>query len=96
MTIPRLANAELAVMERLWKEGRLTARRLREKLYPDTTGSAHGTIQRLLQRLEDKGFVHRDGSLGTQLFSARVSRKNTRPGGSRRWPTGSRGVRWFP
>ena len=75
MTTPRLANAELAVMERLWKEGRLTARRLRDLLYPDTTRSAHGTIQRLLQRLEDKGFVHRDASLGTQLFSARISRE---------------------
>lgn len=75
MTTPRLANAELAVMEQLWKEGRLTARRLREQLYPDATRSAHGTIQRLLQRLEDKGFVHRDASLGTQLFSARISRE---------------------
>lgn len=75
MTTPRLANAELAVMERLWREGRLTARRLREQLYPDTTRSAHGTIQRLLQRLEDKGFVLRDASLGTQVFSARISRE---------------------
>ena len=75
MTTPRLANAELAVMERLWKEGRLTARRLREQLYPDTAKSAHGTIQRLLQRLEDKGFVHRDASFGTQLFTARISRE---------------------
>ncbi len=75
MTTPRLANAELAVMERLWKEGRLTARRLCEQLYPDATRSAHGTIQRLLQRLEDKGFVDRDRSLGTQIFSARISRE---------------------
>lgn len=75
MTIPRLANAELAVMERLWMEGRLTARRLCERLYPDTTRSAHGTIQRLLQRLENKGFVERDRSLGTQIFSPRIGRE---------------------
>ncbi|MEZ6106694.1 MAG: BlaI/MecI/CopY family transcriptional regulator [Pirellulaceae bacterium] len=35
----------------------------------------HGTVQRLLQSLEDKGFVARDGSLGVNLFSARVGRE---------------------
>ena len=33
MTIPALANAELAVMELLWEEDTLTARQIREQLY---------------------------------------------------------------
>ena len=75
MTVPKLANAELAVMERLWRRGAQTARLLREQLYPDAANSMHGTIQRLLQRLEDKGFVHRDRDRAAHLFTPRISRE---------------------
>ncbi len=75
MNQPPLANAELAVMELLWDEDRLTARRMREQLYPGTTKAQHGTVQRLLQRLEDKGFVERDCGLSVHLFSAVISRE---------------------
>jgi predicted transcriptional regulator len=70
-----LASAELAVMNLLWHEGRLTARQIREQLYPDATKAQHGTVQKLLQRLEDKGYVERDRSLPVHLFSAAISRK---------------------
>ena len=70
-----LANAELAVMELLWDEDRMTARVLRERLYPGSTKAQHGTVQRLLQRLEDKGFVERDRELPVHLFAARISRQ---------------------
>jgi predicted transcriptional regulator len=68
-----LANAELAVMDLLWQNDRMTARELREKLYPDDTKAQHGTVQRLLQRLEEKGFVERDRSLAIHFFSPLVS-----------------------
>lgn len=70
-----LANAELAVMELLWDEDRLTARYVREQLYPNATKAQHGTVQRLLQRLEEKGFVERDSTLPVHLFSALISRE---------------------
>ena len=70
-----LANAELAVMNLLWQNDRLTARQMREQLYPDATKAQHGTVQRLLQRLEDKGYVERDRSLFVHLFSAAISRQ---------------------
>ena len=75
MSRQSLANAELAVMDLLWERDRLTARQLRERLYPSTSNSQHGTVQRLLQRLEDKGFVARDRSLPVHLFSAVISRR---------------------
>lgn len=75
MKLAPLANAELAVMELLWEQSGLTARKIREKLYPDATRAQHGTVQRLLQRLEDKGFVRRDKSLPVHLFSAAISRE---------------------
>ena len=75
MKQPSLANAELAVMDLLWQNDRLTARQIREQLYPDATKAQHGTVQRLLQRLEDKGYVQRDRSLSAHLFSAAISRQ---------------------
>ncbi len=70
-----LANAELAVMELLWQQDRLTARTIREQIYTGTTKAQHGTVQKLLQRLEDKGFVERDLGLPVHLFSALISRE---------------------
>ncbi len=75
MKQPPLANAELAVMNLLWQNDRLTARHLREQLYPDASKAQHGTVQRLLQRLEDKRYVERDRSLSVHFFSALISRQ---------------------
>lgn len=75
MGTERLTNAEMAIMELLWESERLTARQIREQLYADSKKAQHGTVQRLLGNLEDKGFVERDGSLGVQLFSATVGRE---------------------
>ncbi|MCA9278214.1 MAG: BlaI/MecI/CopY family transcriptional regulator [Phycisphaeraceae bacterium] len=75
MSQPPLANAELAVMELLWEQDKLTARSIREQLYPSASKAQHGTVQRLLQRLEEKGFIDRDTSLSVHLFSARISRE---------------------
>lgn len=70
-----LANAELAIMDLLWDEERLTARGIRERLYPESPKAQHGTVQRLLQRLEEKGYVQRDARLPVHLFSALVGRE---------------------
>lgn len=70
-----LTQAELAVMEQLWDAERLTARDLRERLYPDAEKPQHGTVQRLLQRLESKGYVVRDRSFSSHLFCAALDRE---------------------
>ena len=71
-----LASSELAVMNLIWQStGRMTAREIREALYSDQAKAQHGTVQRLLQRLEEKGFVSRDKSLSVHFFSATVSRE---------------------
>ena len=75
MTKPMLANAELAVMEQLWRGERLTARQIQEALYGDASRAQHGTVQKLLQRLEEKGFVERDRSLAVHFFSASIGRE---------------------
>ena len=70
-----LANAELAVMDLLWQdENPMTAREIRESLYPDEAKAQHGTVQRLLQRLEEKGYVERDKNLAVHFFRTLISR----------------------
>jgi len=71
---PTLTNAEFAIMDLLWQTDRLTARQIREQLYPDAAKAQHGTVQKLLQRLEEKGYVKRDRTLSIHFFSATVSR----------------------
>ncbi|MDG2383459.1 MAG: BlaI/MecI/CopY family transcriptional regulator [Pirellulaceae bacterium] len=75
MGVESLANAELAVMELLWEADRLTARQIRDQLYPGESRSANGTVQRLLQRLEAKSFIERDRDLPVHLFSALIGRE---------------------
>lgn len=74
MGIVPLANAELSVMELLWKARDLTARDIQDELYPDATRAQHGTVQKLLRRLEEKGFVDRDRGGHVHRFSARIDR----------------------
>lgn len=71
-----LPNAELAVMELLWRKGRLTSRDIMDELYRDAARPQHGTVQRLLQRLEDKGYVARDRDLGVNAFTPTLSRES--------------------
>ena len=86
--MPALPNAELAVMELLWRKGRITGRQIIDRLYADAPKPQHGTVQRLLQRLAAKGFVVRDRSLGISVFSPAISRDGLRqrPAGVARKP----------
>ena len=70
-----LANAELSVMELLWDRGSLTARQIQDRLYGESDRSQHGTVQRLLQRLEDKDFVRREKDGVANMFTARITRE---------------------
>ncbi len=71
-----LTKAELAVMNLLWEsDDRLTAKQIREALYRDAKRPQHGTVQRLLQSLEEKGAVNRDKSISTHFFDPAVSRQ---------------------
>jgi len=75
VTMQSLPNAELAVMELLWSEGRLTARQIVDQIYPDSPRPQHGTVQRLLQRLRAKELVARKRDLGVNVFSPAISRE---------------------
>ena len=75
----KATEAELAVLDLLWDASETektdrSAREITEILYPRGTPADVATVQKLLQRLEDKGLVRRDRSERVHRFSATVSR----------------------
>ncbi|MBX7104547.1 MAG: BlaI/MecI/CopY family transcriptional regulator [Gemmataceae bacterium] len=69
-----VTDAELALMHQLWDAGPLTIRQLTDALYPGGGPSQYATVQKLLERLEDKDYVLRDRRTNIHVFSATVDR----------------------
>jgi predicted transcriptional regulator len=69
----KATDAELAILKLLWRGQALTAREIRDQLYPAGTPSDNATVQKLLQRLEQKGLISRDRSAFAHRFQAKVS-----------------------
>jgi BlaI family transcriptional regulator, penicillinase repressor len=67
-------EAEFAILEILWDAGTKSAREITQRLYPPMTPADVATVQKLLQRLEEKGFVQRDRSERVHQFSATIPR----------------------
>jgi predicted transcriptional regulator len=61
-------------MELLWDHDSLTARQIQDKLYGESDRSQHGTVQRLLQRLEDKELVEREGRGRERVLDPHLAR----------------------
>ncbi len=69
-----VTDAELAVLQVLWDDGPATIRLLTDRVYPNGTAAHYGTVQKLLERLEQKGYVRRDRSAMAHKFVAVVGR----------------------
>jgi predicted transcriptional regulator len=66
--------AELSLLQALWDIGPSTIRQLVERVYRQGGTSVYGTVQKLLDRLESKGFVARDRGAPVHVFAAAVNR----------------------
>lgn len=69
-----ITDAELDVLQVLWKHGALPIRRITEVLYGDAKPSQYATVQKLLERLESKQCIARDRRASVHVFSATVDR----------------------
>jgi predicted transcriptional regulator len=69
-----VTDAELAVLQALWDRAPATTRELADRLYPGGKASHFATVQKLLERLEEKDFVQRERSDGPQTFRPALSR----------------------
>ena len=68
--------AELAILEKLWEHRSAAVKDLSQWLYGDGTPSDIATVQKLLSRLEAKGYVTRDRDSWPHLFQASISRED--------------------
>lgn len=71
-----VTDAELAVLEVLWRLGQATRRQVTDELYPDGGTSHYATVQKLLERLEAKRCVKHVRREGVLVFSPRVNRES--------------------
>jgi predicted transcriptional regulator len=69
-----VTDAELAVLQVLWDRGPSTIRQLTDVLYPGGGPAQYATVQKLLDRLEDKACVRRDRGPAAHLFAAAFGR----------------------
>ncbi|QEG43604.1 BlaI/MecI/CopY family transcriptional regulator [Roseimaritima ulvae] len=73
---PDATAAELAILEQLWQHGASSIKTLAQSLYGAATPSDIATVQKLLSRLEKKGFVQRNRGEWPHLFDAVVARED--------------------
>src|SRR5262249_9828932 len=70
-----VTDAELAVLEVLWQHGPCSRRQLADTLSPGGSPAHYTTVQKLLERLEAKGYVARAAEPTPVTFTATVSRE---------------------
>jgi predicted transcriptional regulator len=73
--MPRdVTPSELAILHLLWDGGPASRRQLTNAIYPGGGPAQYATVQKLLERLEAKGYVRHDPGPGTLIFTAAVGR----------------------
>jgi len=69
-----VTDAELAVLQLLWDQGAANRRQLADQLYPGGNPAHYTTVQKLLERLEAKGYVRADRRRALVTFRPAVDR----------------------
>jgi BlaI family penicillinase repressor len=69
-----ITESELTVLRILWDRGVATIRQLTDVLYPQGEAAQYATVQKLLDRMEAKGYVQRDRTMFVHIFSSILDR----------------------
>jgi BlaI family transcriptional regulator, penicillinase repressor len=70
-----VTEGELSILEVIWDQGTPTSRDIAAVIYEKVSDSKMASVQKLVERLEAKGFVGRDRSERAHRFRALVSRE---------------------
>ncbi len=70
-----VTDTELAILQVLWDRGPSNRRRIVDALYPTGGPAQYATVQKLLERLETKGYVTRERRESILTFVAAVDRE---------------------
>ena len=76
MRLDQITDAELSILQFLWKTGEAATREIAAALYEEVTDPKMASAQKLLERLEAKGCVQRDRRERTHRFRALVSQED--------------------
>ena len=71
-----VTEAELAIMQLLWDRSARTVREIAETLYGDFGPSQNATVQKLLDRLEQKECVQRERGTWPHTYDAVLQRSD--------------------
>ena len=71
-----VTDAELEVLRALWELGEATIRALADRIYPNGGASEYATVQKLLERLEDKGYARHRTEGRQNVYAARLGRED--------------------
>jgi predicted transcriptional regulator len=69
-----VTGKELELLQVLWQGGPATIKQLRDAVYPGGDTAEYATVQKLLDRLEEKEYVTRDRAKAPHVFTAIVGR----------------------
>ena len=75
INIEPVTEGELSILEVVWELGAPTSRDIAAAIYDKVTDSKMASVQKLLERLESKGYVSRDRRERAHRFQALVSRE---------------------
>jgi predicted transcriptional regulator len=70
-----VTDAELAILQVLWERQPATIRQLTDRLYPGGGAAHYATVQKLLDRLEAKGFIARQRGGAAHSFETTIDRE---------------------
>jgi BlaI family penicillinase repressor len=76
MAIGPVTEGELTILEVIWEQGAPTSRDIAAAIYDNVSDSKMASVQKLLERLENKGCVSRDRRERAHRFLARVSQED--------------------
>ena len=74
--LPTPTDAELAILQVLWRRGPSTVRQVFEILEPQR-GTGYTTTLKLMQNMADKGLVARDQSQRTHVYRPAIAQEPT-------------------
>jgi BlaI family penicillinase repressor len=70
-----VTDTELAMLQVLWGKGTATRREITDVLYPNGGPAHYTTVQKLMERLETKGYVRHQRTRGVLAYTATVGRE---------------------
>jgi predicted transcriptional regulator len=69
-----VTDTQLAMLQVLWERGEATRRQVTDALYPGGGQAHYATVQKLLERLEARGYVRHTRRDGVLVYTAAVGR----------------------